>query len=62
MSCHTNRKMLLIVTLCGGTGIDSTVPTNTVQVPITTGTVADSGKVYRYWSIRGVKWIYIQDK
>ena len=28
---------------CGGTGIDTTVPTNTLQVPITTGTVTDSG-------------------
>ena len=27
---------------CGGTGTDSTIPTNTVQVPITTGTVTDS--------------------
>ena len=31
---------------CGGTGTDSTVPTNTVQVPITTGTVTDSGSEY----------------
>ena len=31
---------------CGGTGIDSTIPTNTIQVPITTGTVRDSGSVY----------------
>jgi len=30
---------------CGGTGIDTTVPTNTVQVPNTTGTVTDSGSV-----------------
>ena len=29
--------------ICGGTGTDSTVPTNTVQVLITTGTVMDSG-------------------
>jgi len=28
---------------CGGTGTESTLPTNTVQVPITTGTVTDSG-------------------
>ena len=28
---------------CGGTGTEITVPTNTVQVPITTGTVTDSG-------------------
>ena len=31
---------------CGGTGTDSTVPTNNVQVPITTGTVTDSGSEY----------------
>ena len=31
---------------CGGTVIYTTVPTNTVQVPITTGTVTDSGSVY----------------
>ena len=33
---------------CCGTGTDSTVPTNTVQVPRTTGTgtVMDSGMVY----------------
>ena len=31
---------------CGGTGTDSTVPTNTVQVPITTGTVTDSSSEY----------------
>ena len=31
---------------CGGTGIDTTIPTNTVQVPIATGTVMDSGSVY----------------
>ena len=34
------------ITTCGGTGTDSTVPTNTVQVPITTGTVTDSGSEY----------------
>ncbi len=28
---------------CGGTGTDPTILTNTVQVPITTGTVTDSG-------------------
>ena len=32
--------------VCGGTGINTTVPTNTVQVPNTTGTVIDSGSVY----------------
>ena len=31
---------------CGGTGTDSTIPTNTIQVPITTGTVTDSGSEY----------------
>ena len=31
---------------CGGTGMDSTVPTNTVQVPITKGIVKDSGSEY----------------
>ena len=31
---------------CGGTGTDSTVPTITVQVLITTGTVTDSGSEY----------------
>ena len=31
---------------CGGTGTDTTVPTNTVQVPITAGTVTDSGSEY----------------
>ena len=31
---------------CGGTGTDSTVPPNTVQVPITTGTVTDSSSEY----------------
>ena len=30
----------------GGTGTVSTVPTNNVQVLITTGTVTDSGSVY----------------
>ena len=30
-------------TVTVGTGTDSTVPTNTVQVPITTGTATDSG-------------------
>ena len=31
---------------CGGTGTDSTVTNNTVQVPKTTGTVTDNGSVY----------------
>ena len=35
-----------MVKYCGGTGIDTTIPTNTVQVPNTTGTVTDSGSVY----------------
>ena len=34
------------ISFCGGTGTDSTVPTNTVQVPITTVTVTDSGSEY----------------
>ena len=34
------------VQYCGGTGIYTKVPTNTIQVPITTGTVTDSGSVY----------------
>ena len=41
---------------------DSTVPTNTVQVPITTGTVTDSGSEYRYWLYWGDKSIYIQGR
>jgi len=36
-------KMLEKLACCGGTGTEITVPTNTVQVPITTGTVMDSG-------------------
>ena len=31
-----------------GIGIDTTVPTNTIQVPNTTGTVTDSGSVYMF--------------
>ena len=31
-----------LMLLCGGVGTEVTVPTNTVQVPITTGTVTDS--------------------
>ena len=34
------------LTHCGGTGTDSTIPTNNVQVLITTGTVTDSGSEY----------------
>ena len=30
---------------CGGTGMDSTVPSNTVQVPNSTGTETNSGSV-----------------
>ena len=37
------KKLLSIKRLCGGTGKDSTVPTNNVRVPIATGTVTDSG-------------------
>ena len=56
--------MCTLIYCCGGTGTDSTIPTNTniVEVPITTGTVTDSGSVYRYWFIRGDKWIYLQDR
>ena len=36
----------LLVTACGGIGMDTTIPTNTIQVPNTTGTVTDSGSVY----------------
>ena len=32
----------------GGTGKDTTVPTNTVQVPNTTVTVTDSGSLYTF--------------
>ena len=39
-SCNNNSYY------CGGKGTDSTIPTNTVQVPITTGTVTDSGSEY----------------
>ena len=31
---------------CRGTGTDSAVPTNTIQVPITTSTVTDSSSEY----------------
>ena len=44
---------------CGGTGIDTIGPTNTV--PNTTDTVADSGSVYTGF-IRGDKRIYIQGR
>ena len=44
----------------GGLGTDTTILTNTVQVPITIGTVTDSSSVY--WFIRGDKLIYIQDR
>ena len=39
-------KRILELRYCGGTGTESTVPTNTVQVPITMGTVTDSGSEY----------------
>ena len=47
--------------MCGGTGItDTTVPTNTLQVPKTTGTVTDSGSEYTgFISDIG---LYIQDR
>ena len=34
-------------------GVYGTVPTNTVPVPMTTGTVTDSGSLCRYWFIKG---------
>ena len=37
--------LLMLILSCGGTGIHSSIPTKTVQVPITTGTVTDSGSV-----------------
>ena len=37
------RTIFLKIRSCGGKGTEVTVPTNTVQVPITTGTVTDSG-------------------
>ena len=40
------KKLLSIKRLCGGTGKDSTVPTNNVRVPIATGTVTDRGSEY----------------
>ena len=45
---------LFYLTCCGGTGTDSTVPTNTVQLPITTGTVTDSGREYTGTGFIGV--------
>ena len=47
---------------CGGTGIDSTVPTNTVQVPNTTGTETDSGSVYIVFIGVIGGYTYIQDR
>ena len=49
--CHSDFEMLHIFEFmwnCGGTGIYTTLLTNTVQVPVpnTTGTVMDSGSVY----------------
>ena len=40
---HHTQLTITKTMICGGTGTDSTVPTNTIQVPITTGTVTDSG-------------------
>ena len=40
--------------------MDSTVPTNTVQVPITTGTVTSA--VQSVLALLGDKWLYIQDR
>ena len=45
---------------CGGTGTEVTLPTNTVQVPMTTGTVTDSGS--ECTGFIGDKWLYIQDR
>ena len=42
-------------------GVCDTVPTNTVPIPMTTGTVTDSGSVCTGF-IRGDKRIYIQDR
>ena len=41
-----HESLMLTQSYCGGTGTDSTEPTNTVQVPITTGIVKDSGSEY----------------
>ena len=41
---------------CGGTGMDTTVPTNTIQVPNTTGTVTDSGRFCEYWLYWAKSW------
>ena len=41
-----NGECELNLSNCGGTGPDSTVPTNTIQIPITTGIVTDSGSEY----------------
>ena len=38
-----NLSADFIIYICGGTVTEITVPPNTVQVPITTGTVTDSG-------------------
>ena len=54
---HTSARLAIIKGACGGTGTDSTVPTNTVQVLITTGTVTDSGWVYT--RLLGVLSVYI---
>ena len=35
----------IFLSACGDTSMDYTIPTNTVQVPNTTGTVTDSGSV-----------------
>ena len=56
------KKSQFIRKICGGgTSTDSTVPTNTVQVLITTGTVTDSGSEYTgfFW---GDKLLYIQGR
>ena len=47
------------LTICGGTGTEITVPTNTIQVPITTGTVTDSAQ--SVLALLGDKWLYIPE-
>ena len=42
----SKKSDTLKIMCCGGTGTDSTIPTNTIQVPITTGTVTNSCSEY----------------
>ena len=46
LSVDSTEELMSYMYYCGGTGTDSTVPTNTVQVPIASGTVTDSGSEY----------------